>query len=88
MKSLINKIKCIKKEDISRITFTALPFVLAFFIPFILAIILFSKHGYYPFSADGHSLAMVDLRGQYIAFFRYYKTILDGDNTILYTLGK
>lgn len=85
---LINKIKNIKGADIKRVLLLTLPFVMAFFIPFILAIILFTKNGYYPFKGDGHSLAMIDMSGQYMAFFRYYKTLLDGEVDIIYTLGK
>lgn len=62
--------------------------LLAFFIPFGLSILLFSLSSYYPFKANGHSLLMIDMSGQYIAFFRYYKRMLDGEYNILYTLGK
>lgn len=65
---------------------TALLF--AFFVPFVAAILLFRANNYYPFVKDGHSLMMVDMSGQYIAFFRYYKQILDGNYDLFYTLGK
>jgi len=65
-----------------------LPFLLAFIIPLLLSITLFKANGYYPFDNNGHSLAMIDMQGQYIPFFRYYKQILNGENDVFYTLGK
>ena len=31
---------------------------------------------------------IIDAQGQYIAFYRYYKAILSGDKSLIYTLGK
>ena len=63
-------------------------YLLSFVIPLILVASLFKVNGYYPFAKDGQSLLMIDMQGQYIAFFRYYKGILDGKYDVLYTLGK
>ena len=68
--------------------FKVLAVLLSFFVPFVAAILLFRANNYYPFVKDGHSLMMIDMSGQYIAFFRYYKQILDGNYDLLYTLGK
>lgn len=62
--------------------------LIAFVIPLVASILLFKGANYYPFAKDGHSLAMIDMQGQYIPFFRYYKRILDGEYNLLYTLGK
>lgn len=64
------------------------PYLLAFVLPLILVTSLFRLNGYYPFVKDGQTLLMADMQGQYIAFFRYYKAILDGQHDLIYTLGK
>jgi len=87
-KSFRVKFKSFTDAEIIRLIKTALPFLLAFFVPFVLTIILFKQNGYYPFDENGHSLAMIDMQGQYLPFFRYYKQILNGDADIIYTLGK
>lgn len=65
-----------------------LPYALSFFLPMLLAIDLFRQNGYFPFDQNGHSLAMIDMQGQYLPFFRYYKQLLSGEVDLFYTLGK
>ncbi len=70
------------------ILLSALTLLIAFFLPFLLTILLFAANGYYPFVREGQTLMMIDMSGQYIAFFRYYKDILDGKTSLFYTLSK
>lgn len=89
MKSAINKIRNFLLNDgVNSRLFQVFALLIAFFIPFVLAVMLFTANNYYPFVKDGHSLMMIDMSGQYIAFFRYYKAILDGNYDLFYTLGK
>lgn len=67
---------------------TVVPHFFAFFVPFFLSIFLFKANNFYPFVPDGQTLLMIDMQGQYIAFFRYYKMMLAGDVDLFYTLGK
>lgn len=62
--------------------------LISFFFPFLLAILLFKGNGYYPFVNNGQTLMMIDMSGQYVAFFRYYKDILDGKTSLFHTLSK
>lgn len=82
---LYNQISASKGFKIGKVV---LFYLLSFVIPLILVTSLFKVNGYYPFVKDGQSLLMIDMQGQYIAFFRYYKGILDGKYDVLYTLGK
>ena len=75
-------------ENLRKVFLTTLPYVLAFLLPMLLAVDLFRQNGYFPFDQNGHSLAMIDMQGQYIPFFRYYKQLLAGDVDLFYTLGK
>ena len=63
-------------------------YVLSFIIPFFVALLVFKNNGMYPFYENGKTVLMVDSQGQYIAFYRYYKAVLSGNEDIIYTLGK
>ncbi len=73
-----------KKELIINIVFC----FLAFFIPLLLSCITFANNGFHPFVNNGKTVMMIDMAGQYISFFRYYKAVLSGNGDLLYTLGK
>ena len=63
-------------------------YVLSFLIPLIFSLLVFKSNNFYPFSNDGKTILLIDAQGQYIAFYRYYKAILSGDASLIYTLGK
>lgn len=89
MKSVL--LKCrnyLLNDGIDSRLFHILAYVLSFIVPFSLAIMLFKANNYYPFVKDGQTLMMVDMSGQYIAFFRYYRSLLNFEVDIFYTLGK
>ena len=63
-------------------------FLLSFGLPFALCMILFATNNFYPFKEDGQTIIMMDMQSEYIAYFRYLKSILSGDGNLFYTLGK
>ena len=65
-----------------------LPVLLAaFLITFCLMILLFLVKGYAPFSG-GNSLATEDASIQYLDLHKYWKNVLDGNDSIEYSFGK
>lgn len=71
-----------------RMTSTIALSFFSFLVPLIVCLVLFSLNEFYPFVADGHTMIMVDAQSEYIAYFRYLKTLLQGDENWLYTLSK
>lgn len=62
--------------------------LLSLFIPLLLCYLLFKNNNFYPFTADGHTILMYDAAGQYIAYFRYFKMLLEQGGSFLYTFSK
>ena len=60
--------------------------LLSFFIPVVCMLIAYAFLGIFPFGEK--SILTVDLNGQYISFFSYYKEILKGNADIFYTFSK
>ncbi len=60
--------------------------LLSFFIPVACMLIVYAFLGIFPFGEK--SILTVDLNGQYISFFSYYKEILKGNADIFYTFAK
>ncbi len=58
----------------------------AFLLPMALFLLLCLALGVAPFGEN--NLFIRDMRGQYVDFFSYYKTILSGENNFLYTFSK
>ena len=58
-------------------------YVLSIIIPFFVALLVFKNNGMYPFYENGKTVLMVDSQGQYIAFYRYYKAVLSGNENII-----
>ncbi len=67
---------------------TALMAALAFAIPFLVLILLFASNSFYPFAPEGTTMIMIDAQSQYVAFFRYFKYVLMGEESWVYTLSK
>ena len=65
-----------------------LGFVAAFFITFVLYIVIFKSLGFYPFDENGLTTMMLDQRDQYVAYMRAYQDILKNGGSLTYTLGK
>ena len=59
---------------------------LAFIIPLFMTIIFFLLCHIYPFGDE--SLLVWDMNRQYISYYSYLKTILNGSNDIFYTFSK
>ena len=76
------------KEKIISVSYEIFLVLFAFISPIILSCILFSTNSFYPFVQDGHTVLMMDAQGQYIAFFRYFKMLLDEGDGFIYTLSK
>ncbi len=66
----------------------ALGFIVAFFVTFVLYIIVFKSLGFYPFDENGLTTMMLDQRDQYVAYMRTYQDILKNGGSLTYTLGK
>ena len=62
--------------------------LLSLIIPLSMALILFATNKFYPFSSSGDTLLMIDSQSEYIAYMRYFKSILENDQGLIYTLGK
>lgn len=73
-----------RKEAFFRAFFPILAFLLALSI----AVLLFALNGFSPFAEGGHTMVMVDAQSEYVAYFRYLKTLLNGGENWLYTLSK
>lgn len=61
---------------------------LAFAIPFLMLCILFASNGFSPFVAQGKTIVSFDMQSEYVAYMRYFKAILQGDKSFIYTEGK
>ncbi|MCI2068709.1 MAG: YfhO family protein [Bacilli bacterium] len=62
--------------------------ILSFVLPFLLCVILFAVNGFYPFALKGHTILMIDAQSQYIAYYRYFKGILERNESLVYTMSK
>lgn len=62
--------------------------VLAFAIPFLMLVIAFVSKGFSPFDSNGPTSMMLDQRDQYISYLRYYQSVLKGEGSLIYTMGK
>jgi len=62
--------------------------LLSFLLPLSLILILFSNNGFYPFVSDGQTIIMMDMQSEYIAYFRYFKAVLESNNDLVYTYSK
>lgn len=66
--------------------------LISFVVPLIICIILYTNNKFYPFykGEDAISMLMIDARCQYIAYFRYYKALIEqgGSYIYIYTLSK
>ena len=67
-------------------TFIFCCYVGAFFIPFILMIIILSITGIWPFGTK--TILTSDLENQYVQFFSYLREIYKGNHSIFYTFSK
>ena len=77
-----------KKKYAFKITREIIYPLLAILIPLIICYFLFKTNNFYPFKEDGNTVLMIDAQGQYIAYFRYFKTLLEEGDSFLYTLSK
>lgn len=82
MNSKVNLSIEIDNEKLKRIAL----YLLAFFIPLLLFIVIFIKLRIYPFGEN--SYLPVDAYGQYVAFLQYFKNLFLGQRSILYSLSK
>ena len=81
--NIINSFNIDKKK---KIITTIILSVLSFIIPFIMLIIIFSGNKIAPFGDS--SMLMIDAQSQYISYLRYFKSILAGENSLIYTQSK
>jgi len=62
-------------------------YIIAFAIPALLYMGLLAFEGIMPFGSE-HSIAYVDADGQYISYFAYYKQMLAGEQSLLFSFSK
>ncbi|MBR6519318.1 MAG: YfhO family protein, partial [Oscillospiraceae bacterium] len=67
--------------------FSVIFYTLAFAIPALLYMGLLAYEGIMPFGSE-HSIAYVDANGQYVSFFSYYKQMLAGEQSLLFSFSK
>jgi len=60
--------------------------ITAFTVPAILMLVVYACNGMFPFG--NKSILVGDLSNQYISYFSYYKEILKGERSFLYTFSK
>lgn len=58
----------------------------AFLIPLAVMLVTYGIIGIYPFGDK--SLLSIDMNGQYISFFSYYKGVFSGENSLFYSFSK
>lgn len=57
-------------------------------IVFLFYYLLFSSHSFYPFDKQGNTVLMIDAQSEYIAYLRYMKRILSGQESFFYITSK
>ena len=58
----------------------------AFFIPFLCMLIIYALFKVFPFGDN--TVLVMDLNGQYADFFMWYRQVLLGDDSIIYSFSK
>ena len=61
---------------------------LAFIIPFLMLIIIFSINKISLSSENNYTVMMIDMQSQYISYIRYFRNALLGDNSLIYNSAK
>lgn len=61
--------------------------ILAFILPFVFFVLLFSIHEIVPFG-NKYTLLSFDMQSQYIGYMRDYRNVLLGDGSMIYTTSK
>ena len=59
---------------------------IAFVLPFLLMLFISLSNKIYPFG--NNTIMMIDMQSQYISYMRYYKSLLNGDSSMIYSLSK
>lgn len=91
---MINEAKCdiflqhIEENKKSKIITDVLLGTLSFIVPFIILWVLFSANGFSPFVEGGKTIVSFDMQSEYVAYMRYFKSILQGDYSYIFTEGK
>lgn len=62
--------------------------LVAFAIPFTIIAIIFTQLNFTPFGDKSSTMMTLDMQSQYIVFMRYYKEVLAGRQSAIYTGGK
>lgn len=62
-------------------------YISAFAVPAVLYMAFLAFEGIMPFGSE-YSIAYVDANGQYISFFAYYKQLLSGEQSLLFSFSK
>ncbi|MCQ2797435.1 MAG: YfhO family protein, partial [Bacilli bacterium] len=62
--------------------------ILSFAIPFIIALVLFTKMNFTPFGDKSMTVMMYDMQSQYVTYMRYYRECLLGNVSSIYTHSK
>ena len=83
-----NKLETFQNNKAYKISKEIILILLSFLIPLLMALILFSTNNFYPFTNDGDTLLMIDSQSEYIAYMRYFKSLLENNQGLIYTLGK
>lgn len=64
-------------------------YILAFILPFVIGYIAYALFDAFPAKRDGdNSVLVLDLNGQYVYYFEYFRQALLGDNSIFYSWSR
>lgn len=64
-------------------------YFIAFLLPFIIMYIAYALFNAFPAKSDGeHSVLVLDLNGQYVYYFEYFRQALLGENSIFYSWSR
>ena len=75
-----------QNKSYKKLTFEILLGFFSFIIPLALLLIIFAINGIHPFG--NNTIAIIDMKSQYVTYMSYYREILKGNNSSIYTMSK
>lgn len=83
-----NQIKKLNEKMTHKLIYGLILAFLSFIIPLCITLIIFSSLGFAPFKENGLTIISFDMQSEYVAYLRYFKYVLVGDNSLIYSQGK
>ncbi len=73
-------------KSLSKIRFSVISYLVSFFIPILILLLIFAVIRLYPFGSK--TFLVFDMKWQYADFFAYLKRIFNGEENLLYSFSK